>query len=408
MAVAEPCCKKEWEEWKREMEEKRRRRWTEKVSYWANLEVSDDEEGEEEEEEASECEEDEGNEGAAAGGQNEMSVKVRWSEKEGEMVDWEEGEDVSEPQVMEEAGGKEVEIEENERAMDGRVEEGLLGADDDEEEQQLGQTGECGRMELEQERPEDQMEEEDRGAEPRVMEEDEEAEVEDEVPERVGTAVGMMMDVKVHADEEQGEVEQTGEKRGNDEEEEDWYKAGMDDEERAEVPNERNKENSLLEGHHKFTEEPGMAERPPTDDLEDPEEEEESDEKEEEEIADEDEVKTYGVDGYPSEIFSVLKVFRDERLLTDLTLSTADGSRLHVHAAVLAAVSSVICQRLRGRTVENSRLHVRLGPEVDALGLAAVVEFAYAGSVSALDADMVHAAATLGASRVVELCRQAV
>lgn len=430
MAVAEPCCKKEWGEWKREMEEKRRRRWTEKVSYWANLEVSNSEE-EEEEEDAVECEEDEGKEEAAARGENEMRVKVRWSEKEGEVVEWEEGEDdsdVFEPQVMEEDGGNEVEIEENERALDGEVEEGSIKADDNEEAQQLEQTGECDRMEQEQERPEGL---EDRGAEPQacvaepqVKEEDGETEVENEVRERVGAAAKMMMDVKVHTDEEQRELEQNNlAERDNDERsqmDEDEgadnykeYKDRMNDEEQGEIPNKQNNENSLLEGHHKFTEETEMVVQPLTDDLKES-EEEESDEEEvrEEDIADEDVVKTYCVDGYPSEIFSTLKDFRDASLLTDLTLSTADGSRLRVHTAVLAAVSSRICQHLRERTVENSGIHIRLDPEVDAVGLAAVVEFAYAGSVSALDTDTVHqveaAAASLGACRVMELCRQSV
>lgn len=423
MAVAEPCCKKEWGEWKREMEEKRRRRWTEKVSYWANLEVSNSEE-EEEEEDAVECEEDEGKEEAAARGENEMRVKVRWSEKEGEVVEWEEGEDdsdVFEPQVMEEDGGNEVEIEENERALDGEVEEGSIKADDNEEAQQLEQTGECDRMEQEQERPEGV---EDRGAEPQVKEEDGETEVENEVRERVGAAAKMMMDVKVHTDEEQRELEQNNlAERDNDERsqmDEDEgadnykeYKDRMNDEEQGEIPNKQNNENSLLEGHHKFTEETEMVVQPLTDDLKES-EEEESDEEEvrEEDIADEDVVKTYCVDGYPSEIFSTLKDFRDASLLTDLTLSTADGSRLRVHTTVLAAVSSRICQHLRERTVENSGIHIRLDPAVDAVGLAAVVEFAYAGSVSALDTDTVHqveaAAASLGACRVMELCRQSV
>lgn len=410
MAVADPCCKKEWGEWKREMEEKRRRRrWTEKVSCWANLEVSDSEE-EEEEEEAIE---------------REMRVKVRWSEKEGEVVEWEEGEDDGdglEPQLMEEDGGNEAAIEEGERAMDGEVEEGLIKADDDEEEQQLEQTGERDRMEQEQERPEDEMEEEDRGAEPQVMEEDEQTEGENELRERVGAAAKVRTGVQAHADEERRELEQSGEnnlsERDNDERsetdedegadddrEEDWYKDRMIDEERAEIPNEQNHENSLVEGHRKDTEA-----RPPTDDLKDPEEEEESDEEEasQEDIVDEDVVKTYCVDGHPSEMFSALRDLREAALLTDLTLSTADGSRLRVHAAVLAAVSSRVRRRLRERPVENSGIHVCLGPEVDGVGLAAVVEFAYAGFISALGADAAPrvraAAAALGARRVTELC----
>lgn len=431
MAVAEPCCQKEWEEWKKEMEEKRRRRWTEKVSYWANLEVSGSEE-EEEEEEAIECEEDGEKEEAAGGGEKGVRVKVRGSEKE-------EGEDDGDVfEVMEEDERTEVDIEENGGDDDGKVEEGLIKAGDDEEEQQDEPTGECGRMEPEQERPEDQMEEEDRGAEPHtcvtephVMEEDEEDEVENQVRERVGAAAKMMMDLKVHTDEEQRELEQTGgpnlaerdddkkseveEDEGADnDKEEDQYKDGINDEERAEIPNQQNQEKSLLEGHRKLTEEAGTGAQASTNDLKAPEEEEESDEEEaseeEEEIADEDVVKAYCVDGYPSELFRALKDFRDASLLTDLTLSTADGASLQVHAAVLAAVSSHLRHRLRERTEDSSRIHICLGPEVDAVGLAAVVEFAYAGVVSALDPDTVQrveaTAGTLGACRVVELCRR--
>lgn len=405
MAVAEPCCKKEWGEWKIEME-KRRRRWTEKVSSWANLEVSDNEEEE-------------------------------------EVAEWGEGEDdsdVFEPQVMEEQGGSELATEENERASDGKVEEGLIKVDDegdDEEEQLLEQRGECDRMEQEQQIPKDQMEEEERGAEPetgeaepQVMEEGEQT----EVRERVGAAAKMMVDVKVHTDEAQREVEQTGKnnlleldnvKRSEKDEdegadndkEEDWYQERMNDEDRADIPNELNNVNSLCEDHHTFTEETELVAQPPTDDLKDPEEEEESDEADEEEasvedIADEDVVKIYCVDGYPSEMFSALRDFRDASLLTDLTLSTAEGSRWCVHAAVLAAISSHVCQRLKERTAENSGIHIHLGPEVDAVGVAAVVEFAYGGFISALDADTVHrveaAAGALGACRVMELCRQSV
>lgn len=395
MAVAGPCCKKEWGEWKREMEEKRRRRWTEKVSCWANLKVSDEEEEEEEVEE------------------------------------WEEGEDdsdVSEPPVREEE-----EMEGNERAIDGKVEEGLRTADDDEEERQLEQTGD--RMEQEQERAQDQMKEEDRGAEPQtwlaepqVMEEDEEAEGEQEVREGAGAGAEMVTaDVKVHTDEEERELEQTGENNqaGRDDDdrssmdedegadnyrEEDWSKDRTFDEERAEISNEQNNENSLLEAHHKFTEDTETLAQFPTDDLKDPEEEEETDE--EEASDDEEEDRIYSVDNYPTEIFSALTDFRDTSLLTDLTLSTVDGSRWSVHAVVLAAVSSRIFQSLRERSMEDGGINIHLGPEVDAVGLAAVVEFAYAGFISALHADTKHqveiAAGALGACRVMELCRQSV
>lgn len=368
------------------MEEKRRRRWKEKVSYWANLEVSDNEEEEEEK----------------------------------EAVEWDEGEDdgdVFEAQVMEKDGGNEVEIEEKERAMDGKLEKGLIKAGDDEEEQQLEQTEECYMMEQEQERPKDQIEDKDKGAEPRVMKEEEET----EVGESWGAAAKMTTNVKGHTNEELDESVENNLAEGNNDErremdedegaaddrEEDCYTDRID-EERAEVSN------SLLEGRHEVTEETEMVAQPLTDDLSDPGEEEESGEEEasEEDLADEDVVETYCVDAHPSEIFGSLRDFRDASLLTDLTLSTADGSSWRVHALVLAAVSSRICQRLRERSAENSGIHICLGPEVDAVGLAAVVEFAYAGFVSALGSDTVRqvvaAAGTLGAGRVMDLCGQSV
>lgn len=423
MAVAVPCLKEEWEEWKREMEEKRSRRWTEKLSYWANLEVSDNEEEEEEEEEATEHEEDEGREEA------EMRVQVKWREEEEEEEGWEEGE--GDREVMEEDGENEVEIDEEEMAVGGKVEEKLIkaaemddeeGGRNDEEEQELEQTGECGVAEQDQERPPG-------------LEKDEE--------EGVGAAE-KMMDVKFHADEEVRELEQTekinlaeqdnGErsKMDNlseyDNKEEDCYKEKIDDEEGVvETLNGQNNESRLVEGQHKFTDEAEIVAELPMDALKVVEEEMESDEEEsdkeesdeeesdeeeseDEDIADEDVVKTYCKDGYLSELFGTLMDFRDASLLTDLTLSAADGRSFHVHAPVLAAVSTGVYKTLRGRTAEDNSVHLCLGPEVDSIGLEAVVEFAYTGFLSQLNEDTVGqikaAARSLGASRVMDLCRE--
>uniref|UniRef100_A0A3Q3J1Y6 BTB domain-containing protein n=1 Tax=Monopterus albus TaxID=43700 RepID=A0A3Q3J1Y6_MONAL len=77
MAVANSCLEKDWEEGKRELEENRRRRWRERVSCWAKVEVSDKEEGGEQEDDNSEEEE-----------ENEIREKVKeWSVSLGPEVD---------------------------------------------------------------------------------------------------------------------------------------------------------------------------------------------------------------------------------------------------------------------------------------------------------------------------------
>uniref|UniRef100_A0AAQ5Z7Z4 BTB domain-containing protein n=2 Tax=Amphiprion ocellaris TaxID=80972 RepID=A0AAQ5Z7Z4_AMPOC len=161
----------------------------------------------------------------------------------------------------------------------------------------------------------------------------------------------------------------------------------------------------------------------------------EEDSKDEEEAAhsmdedgegsDEDEVKDYSKDDYPTDIFLALNEFRESSLLTDLTLSTDDGKTFQVHSPVLAAVSSLIWKHLNRRKVENMRAHERqdddtnagaqrwsvyLGPEVDHVGLETIVEFAYTGLISSLNEDNVDqiraAAQALGVSRVLNLCTQ--
>ncbi|XP_044040879.1 golgin subfamily A member 4-like [Siniperca chuatsi] len=138
---------------------------------------------------------------------------------------------------------------------------------------------------------------------------------------------------------------------------------------------------------------------------------------------DEDVVKIYCKDDYLTDLFCTLTEFRDSSLLTDLTLSTEDGKSFLVHSPVLAAVSSLIRERLSRSNVENYRgeerkdndtrvgVHmwlVSLGPEVDHVGLEAVVEFAYTGLISRLNKDTVHqikaVAQTLGVPRVLDLC----
>ncbi|XP_032355076.1 kelch-like protein 33 isoform X2 [Etheostoma spectabile] len=139
---------------------------------------------------------------------------------------------------------------------------------------------------------------------------------------------------------------------------------------------------------------------------------------------DEDEVKIYYKDDHHIDIFRNLAKFRDSSLLTDLTLSTEDRDSFHVHSPVLAAVSShireglsrcnigndTVDERKDRRSVGVHRWSVSLGPEVDHVGLMAVVEFAYTGLISCLNKNTVHqiraAAQTLGAPRVLDVCNE--
>uniref|UniRef100_A0A3Q2P2B2 BTB domain-containing protein n=1 Tax=Fundulus heteroclitus TaxID=8078 RepID=A0A3Q2P2B2_FUNHE len=136
-----------------------------------------------------------------------------------------------------------------------------------------------------------------------------------------------------------------------------------------------------------------------------------------------DEVKKYHKDDYPKVVFLALTDFRDSLTLTDLTLNTEDGRSICVHSTVLAAVSSLIWVKLNERKVKNFRVNERkpadtragsqgwslnLDPEVDCVGLEAVVEFAYTGLMSSLNeqnVDQIQAAArALGAPRMLALC----
>ncbi|XP_008298460.1 uncharacterized protein LOC103371026 [Stegastes partitus] len=136
--------------------------------------------------------------------------------------------------------------------------------------------------------------------------------------------------------------------------------------------------------------------------------------------SDEDEVKIYSKDDYPTDIFLALNKFRDCSLLTDLTLNTDDGKSFNVHAPVLAAVSSLIWKKVENNRANERRDHdasagaqrwsVFLGPDVDHVGIEAIVEFAYTGLISSLNKDNVDqiraAAQALGVIRVLNLCTQ--
>lgn len=130
-----------------------------------------------------------------------------------------------------------------------------------------------------------------------------------------------------------------------------------------------------------------------------------------------DEVRTYRSEAHPNALFMILRRFWDSSLLTDLTLSTESGESFHAHSPVLAAVSSLIRDKLteesglgadNGTCAEVHQWSVCLGPEVHRVGLQAVLEFAYTGAVLTLNKDTVAqikaAAQTLGAPRVTDLC----
>ncbi|KAK1889966.1 Kelch-like protein 33 [Dissostichus eleginoides] len=135
----------------------------------------------------------------------------------------------------------------------------------------------------------------------------------------------------------------------------------------------------------------------------------------------EDVVKIYCKGNHPTNLFRTLTEFRDSSLLTDLILSTEDGKTFNIHSPVLAAVCSYIRESLIQRNVHRvdeskepsvgvQRWSMSLGPEVDHVGLKAVVEFAYTGLISCLNMSTLHqikiAAQSLGAPRVLDLCKE--
>ncbi|XP_051569653.1 uncharacterized protein LOC127450008 [Myxocyprinus asiaticus] len=120
--------------------------------------------------------------------------------------------------------------------------------------------------------------------------------------------------------------------------------------------------------------------------------------------------KIYSDPAYPSLVFQALNEMMLCSVLTDLTLSTEDGDTFQGHSFVLAAVSSLIEQRLKKKSREDSVISVCMGPEVHGVGLAAVVEFAYTGAITTMNkcnlAQIQTAAVSLGAPRILELCKE--
>lgn len=460
MAVANPCHKKEWEDWKREMEENRRRRWRQRLSRLTAVEVSDEEEEEEderEEEEAQDSEEEEV--------RKDEEIQEEWG-KMSEVTEMDgEGEDALGDEVRESKTGDEEETNES--------------VDSEEEDEEINEEREV--MEDEQVAAEEVMEaveveEEEREAENDVgrgVEENREVDRGEEEHEgenefEIDVMVGEEEQVEEEEDEEEEHVgqnhlaEQIREQTSNENirqnqesvadlgesSNEDSDLTGSEDEESAEAKQFKDPEedsDEKLQGDatsdvgawtsQERKEEEDESEKltveeeiVATQDFQDDhknlqeEEPESTDDEEAERSADEDVdsddedvVKIYCKDDYLTDVFGTLAEFRDSSVLTDLTLSTDDGHSFHVHSPVLAAVSSLILESL-GRSVagrEEDEVHswsVDLGPEVDRVGLEAVVEFAYTGLAPCLNRDNVHqvraAAQTLGAPRLLDLCTE--
>lgn len=119
--------------------------------------------------------------------------------------------------------------------------------------------------------------------------------------------------------------------------------------------------------------------------------------------------RTYYSATYAKQVFQTLENFRHSSTLTDLTLSTQDGQSLHAHSTVMAAVSSLVKQKLQEQPGGlREEIQVNLGPDVTRLGLNAVLEFAYTGAVTSHSRDklvqMRVAALALDAQRALDIC----
>ncbi|KAK7910393.1 hypothetical protein WMY93_015077 [Mugilogobius chulae] len=95
-------------------------------------------------------------------------------------------------------------------------------------------------------------------------------------------------------------------------------------------------------------------------------------------------------DNYPCHIFGILSDFWKMQVLTDLVLVLENGQSYSVHAAVLAAVSLFVRDRLHNKKEAASCWTLQLSSEVDSDGLRAVLEFAYTGSILCLTEENVE------------------
>lgn len=132
----------------------------------------------------------------------------------------------------------------------------------------------------------------------------------------------------------------------------------------------------------------------------------------EESPEDEEPVQFYCSRSYPKAIFQVLGEFWRSSILTDLTL-VVNNQSFQVHSVVLAAVSSFIQDSIKKQSHNHTNEHMKtvsLGPGVHHIGLQAVVEFAYTGSVCPLTDEgralVKETAQALGVPRLLELCNK--
>lgn len=121
--------------------------------------------------------------------------------------------------------------------------------------------------------------------------------------------------------------------------------------------------------------------------------------------------KLYCHPAYPNYIFQALDEMKRLSFLTDLTLRTQSEVNFHAHSLVLAAISSLVQQMLQQVIEKNKReIFLCVGPEVSNLGISAVLEFAYTGTISNLNrgslAQIQAAALYLGVPRVLKLCKE--
>lgn len=114
---------------------------------------------------------------------------------------------------------------------------------------------------------------------------------------------------------------------------------------------------------------------------------------------------------YPEELFHTLCCFRRSLLLTDLTLGTWHGCNHQAHFLVIAAISTLVQQKLyRQREWSRAGLYLLLGPDVASEGLAPILDFAYTGSLPDLDEKLTRqvqvAARALAVPRVLVIIQQ--
>lgn len=425
MAVANPYLQKEWDEWKRGMEGSRRTRWTERVNRWTDYEVSETDDIEEESEDEADNIESETMEER----KNEMKDEEHDEEGEGILERFQhyekrdEEEDMENMETDERDGERDVMDSEEKVKKAGGVKDGeeYLGDDDEQEEEDEEDEGENG---INREAEGDSQKEEGN----HVHEDDnEEEEHQTEEPNRSYDQEedfsGKINGIQVE------NIEPNQESRAQEDvkHEEDHRFSDTAEASSTQDSNEDEDGSDLLSNDEEPDTERGPAQEEFQCDHEKNQEDCTDDEKAQSSGAEDEDYddggKVYINEDYPTNVFLTLNEFRDSSLLTDLTLNTDDGRSFCVHSVVLAAVSSHIRKDLCRSKAENSRTSegtspdtadgergwsVSLGPEVDHVGLQAIVEFAYTGNISCLNEDKTDqikvAAEALGANRVLDLC----